>query len=156
MNCSTWTCKTRHTAVGVIRILLGIAMIAFWVMKLGANAEMIEMVGSAWAAMWLDFLSTTTWFWIAVVGEILAWILLLTWCKLCSKIWAVVALIIMVFAVNAVWFNLNAILVIIFALVVLVFGPGKRCFCTCKACKKWGCCGTGTCNTQTWSDMQQQ
>lgn len=61
-------------------------MLVFGVMKFGAPAEMMEMVGGAGAALGMDFLSVTTWFWIAVIGEILAGLLLLTGCEKLSKL----------------------------------------------------------------------
>lgn len=68
----------------VLRMLLGIAMIYFGVSKFGAPDMMVNFVGSAGAKMGLGFLSVQTWFWIAVIGEILAGLLLLVggkWAK---------------------------------------------------------------------------
>jgi uncharacterized membrane protein YphA (DoxX/SURF4 family) len=70
--------------------------------------------------MGMDFLSITTWFWIAVIGEIIAGLLLLSGCKKLSKIGAILTLIVMVFAVNAAGFSPNAIVVSAFALIILV------------------------------------
>ena len=119
--------------VGVIRILLGIAMIYFGVTKLGASPEMMAFIGGAGHKFGLTFLSTTAWFWIAVVGEILAGAMLLTghW----AKVGALLTLIIMAFAVNAVGANLNAILVTIGALIIVWYGCGTRCLCKCPDCK---------------------
>lgn len=128
--------------VGVIRILLGIAMLYFGVMKLGAGADMVAMIGGAGHKFGLTFLSTTTWFWIAVVGELLAGALLVTghW----AKIGALLTLIIMAFAINAMGPNLNAVLVSLASLVIVRKGCGAWCLCTCKDCKM-ACCEGGHC-----------
>lgn len=122
-----------NKVVGGIRILLGIAMLYFGGMKIGASPEMMAFVGGAAHKFGLTFLSTTVWFWIAVVGELLAGALLLTghW----AKVGALLTLIIMAFAVNAVGANLNAILVTIGALIIVWYGCGTRCLCKCPDCK---------------------
>jgi uncharacterized membrane protein YphA (DoxX/SURF4 family) len=61
---------------------------------------MIEMVGGAGPALGLTFISTTTWFWIAVVGEILAGLFLVSGCCKLTKIGAWLTVIIMIFALN--------------------------------------------------------
>jgi len=61
---------------------------------------MIEMVGGAGPALGLTFISTTTWFWIAVVGEILAGLFLVSGCCKLTKIGAWLTIIIMIFALN--------------------------------------------------------
>lgn len=58
--------------LGGVRIIMGLWMLVMGIMKLGANPEMMEMVGGAGHMLGLTFLSTITWFWIATIGEILA------------------------------------------------------------------------------------
>jgi len=153
MNCSGNCASMKGKVLGVVRILLWLFMIFMWVMKFGAPAEMVEMIWGAGAALGLDFLSITTWFWLAVIGELLAGILLLTGCNKLSKIGAILALIIMVFAVNAVGFNTNSIIVSIAALVILIMGPGAWTCCKMSCCT-WGACSKN--DTQMQQQQQQQ
>jgi hypothetical protein len=78
--------------------------------------------------------------------------MLLSGCKKIAKLGAILTLIIMVFAINAMGFDPNAIIVTIGALVVLVMGPGCWGICPGKCCKKGDCCGDtcndGTCDTK--------
>jgi uncharacterized membrane protein YphA (DoxX/SURF4 family) len=115
-----------NKALFVLRILLGLAMIYFGVTKIGAPAMKVAFVGGAGAKMGLDFLSVTTWFWIAVVGEILAGLLILAGNKL-AKIGAILTLIIMVFVGNAIGWdisNVNFVLTTLASLVILFYGAG--------------------------------
>lgn len=142
-------CNTTSSVVWLVRILLGAAMIFFWASKFGMWPEGQAMIWWAAHLVWLTFLSATTWFWIAVIGEVVAWVLLLFWWK--TKIWALLTLLIMVFAWNFTgWdLNINAIAVSLAAIIVLVWGPGKW------ACDK-KCCGGCTpegkdcCGSKTW------
>ena len=142
-------CSTKAKVLGGLRILLWVFMLAMWVMKFGADAATMEMVGGAWAALWLWFLSVGTWFWIAVAWEIIAWAMLLSGCKKLVKLGAILTLIIMVFAIGATGFGANAIVTTIAALVILVMWGW--CWTLCKlSCCKGGSCSTGAC------DIQQQ
>lgn len=144
-------CATKGKVLGAIRIIVWLMMLAFGIMKFGAPMEMKEMVGGAWAALGLDFLSTMTWFWLAVAGEIVAWLLLLSGCKKLVKVGAVLALIIMVFAINATGFDPKALVVVIGSLAVLAMWPGCWTLCKMPCCKGGACCTKdGTC------DMEQQ
>lgn len=141
---------TTHKVLWVVRILLGLGMLAFGIMKLAAagNAEMVQMVGSAGHAMWLTFLSITAWFWIAAIWETLAGAFLLTghW----YKYGAILTIIIMIFAINAAGPMVNAIGFLVAAVLILWMGPGAWMICKCKSCKACcdRCCGT--------NHMQQQ
>jgi hypothetical protein len=87
----------------------------------------IAFIGGAGAKMGLGFLSVQVWFWIAVVGEILAGLLLLAGGKF-AKIGALLTLIIMVFVGNAIGWNVsnvNFVLTTLAALVVLFYGNGS-------------------------------
>jgi len=71
--------------MGVIRILLGLVMLYFGIMKVIGPAEMHALVGgAAHKFTFLQFLSTEVWFWIATIGEIVAGIFLITghWYKI--------------------------------------------------------------------------
>lgn len=138
---------TKGKVLGAIRIFVWAFMLFMWVMKFGADDATVQMVGGAWAALGLDFLSVNTRFWIAVAWEITAWLLLLTWCKKLSKLGAVLALIIMVFAINATGFDPKAIVVVIGSLVVLTMWTGSWTLC------KMACCKGGACDV---SQQQQQ
>ena len=138
--------KNAKILLGVVRILAWLDLLVFGLMKLGADNAMKEMVGGAGHALGLTFLPITTWFWIAVVGEILAWLMLV--CGKRAKYGAILALIIMVFAINAKWVDAqaidpNAIFVALVSLAVLVFGSGYYIFNKGKFQKEGTCCHTG-------------
>lgn len=139
--------------LGIIRILLGAGMLFFWVMKLMQMGDpgTVEMVGGAGHAMGLKFLSVTVWFWIATIGEILAGAMLLTGHK--YKVGAILTIIIMAFAINAVGMDPKAIAFLVGAILVLVMGPGCWMLCPCKSCK--ACC-SGMCASKGKGDQQQQ
>ena len=87
---------------------------------------MVNFVGGAGAKMGLGFLSVATWFWIAVIGEIVAGLLLILGGK-SAKTGAILTLIIMIFAGNAIGWNLAMLqwtLTTLAALVVLFYGTG--------------------------------
>ncbi len=147
-------CSTKGKVLGAIRILVGLAMLIFGVMKFGAPADAQAFIGGAGHKLGLTFLSIGTWFWIAVIGEIIAGLLLISGCKKLSSLGAILTLIIMVFAINAAGFDLNAILVSVGALVVLVMGPGCRGFCKFPCCKG-GSCDTGACSVNPQQQQQQ-
>jgi len=138
----------------IIRILLWAAMLYRGCMKLwNMSPESIEFVGWAWHKMGLTFLSTTVWFWIAVIGQIAAGLMLLFWWK--AKWGAVLTLVFMIFVWN-VWgwdllANPKAWITCIAGLIILFKGswawaicPEAGC-CKPKSCspdgKSWGCCG---------------
>ncbi len=131
----------------VIRILTWLAMLYFWISKLWWWSEgMSQLWGAAPALLpFLWFLSNAVRWRIATIGEILAWILLISWCRILSRSGAILTILIMIFAWNAVWFNTNLILVTIWALAVLACGPwcwkicGKWCPCNKWWCKDWAC-----------------
>lgn len=119
------------------------------------------MAGVGWAGhlLWLTFLSAATWFWIAVVGEIIAWLFLVSGCCKLTKVGAILTLIIMVFALNMLgWTTPDTLipwLFVVVSIVLLVWGRGARCFCTCAACKACtdgSCCSWGSCASATMSD----
>jgi len=117
-------------------------MLYFGAMKIGASDMMVNFVGGAGAKMGLGFLSVHTWFWIAVIGEIVAGLFLLLGGKW-TKIGAILTLIIMMFAGNAIGWNFSMVnwtLTTLAALVMLFYGTGC-----------WSddpnCCG-GTCETK--------
>gem|GEM_PF-3592716 len=58
------------------------------IMKLGADAQTMEMVGGAAHGFGLTFLSAVSWFWIATIGEILAGLFLVSGCCKLTKIGA--------------------------------------------------------------------
>lgn len=139
-----------------VRILAGLWILWWWLMKLWASPEMMQMVGSAWPAMWLTFFGVTTWFWIAVVGEILAWLFLVSGCRKLTGIGAGLTIVIMLFALNLMgWTTPDTLLAWIFLAIgigIFIMGRGARCFCVGPCCKKWssdksttGCCGGWTC-----------
>lgn len=149
-------CALCSKVTGVIRILLGAAMIYFGVSKFGAWPEMQAFVGGAAHKLGLTFLSVWVWFWIAMIGEIVVGLMLILWFK--TRLAALLTLVIMVFAYaatgwNILW-NMNALIVSIASLVILWKGTGDWAVCWCN---KWscetkstgGCCG-GSCHT--WWD----
>ena len=123
----------------ILRILLGIGMLWAGVSKLGIPAEMHTMVGMAAHQVGLTFLSTETWFRIATIGEILAWLFLISGCCKLTKWGAGLTVIIMLFALNLIWWtsamSLMAWAYLIVALVILIWGGGSRTLCMCSACR---------------------
>jgi uncharacterized membrane protein YphA (DoxX/SURF4 family) len=116
-----------NKALFVLRILLGLAMLYFWATKIGAPEMKIAFIGGAGAKMGLDFLSVTAWYWIAVIGEILAGLLLLAGGKF-GKIGALLTLIIMVFVGNTIGWdvsNVKFVLTTFASLVILFYGNGS-------------------------------
>lgn len=149
--------------VWVIRILLGAVMLYFWIMKFSADADMIAFIWWAAHGMWLTFLSLTTWFWIATIGEILAWLMLLFGWH--TKWGAILALIIMFFAYSATGWdiigNYKSLIVTIASLVILFSGSGDWAICPEDGCcsKKWwyslwwwGCCGGWCHDKDAWEE----
>lgn len=145
---------------GSVRIITWTALLFFGITKLMSYPEAIGI----WAAahqFWLTFLSIETWFWIAVVAEILAWVQLLFGWK--ARAWAVLTVIIMIFAWNFTWWNMNinAALIMLWALVVLIkwtgawaIEPTGKCGkeCIVKWCCGWTCsCKKWLCTCETWN-----
>lgn len=140
-----------NKVLGVLRIVFGLWMLWAWISKISASPEMIAGVGSAAHMLGLTFLSTTAWFWIAVVGEILAWLFLVSGCCKLTKVWAILTLVIMVFALNMLgWTTPDTIiawLFVVVAIALLVWGRGSRCFCPFACCKGVACCEGGCCDS---------
>lgn len=115
---------------------------------MNAGPDMANMIGGAAHAMGLTFLSTTVWFWLAAIGEILAGVLLIA--GLFLPLASLLMLIIMIVAfVGAHKSNMqegmSTILFMIAALGLGFAGPGKysvQALCG-KKCGKG--CSTGTC-----------
>lgn len=144
--------------LGAIRIIAGLWMLWAGLSKLFAvTPEMMAWVGGAGHLLGLTFLSVNAWFWIAVVGEIIAWLFLVSWCCKLTKVGAVLTLIIMVFALNMLGWTTGMTLIpwlfVLVSLALLVYGPWARCFCgfpCCKygaTCASGSCCGGGACGT---------
>ncbi len=145
--------------LGALRLLIWVGMLAMGIMKLNVTPDMITMVGGAWHQMWLTFLSMSTWFWIATLGEIIAWLFLVSGCCKLTKIGAWLTVVIMIFALNSLWWTTpDTVLAWVFFVIaasILVWGRGARCFCTCAACKTCtdgSCCSWGSCASATMSD----
>lgn len=149
-------CALCGKVTGVIRILLGAAMIYFGASKFGAWPEMQAFVGGAAHNLGLTFLSVGVWFWIAMIAEIVVWLMLIVWFK--TRLAAVVTLVIMVFAYSAtgwdILWNTNALIVSLASLIVLWKWTGAWAVCGCK----WRSCPTkpngGCCwwHCHTWWD----
>jgi uncharacterized membrane protein YphA (DoxX/SURF4 family) len=144
--------------LGGVRIIFGLWMLWAGLSKLFAvTPEMMAWVWSAGHLLGLTFLSVNSWFWIAVVGEIIAWLFLVSWCCKLTKVGAVLTLIIMVFALNMLgWTTPDTLipwLFVVVSIALLVYGPWARCFCGFPCCKYGAncaggsCCGGGTCGT---------
>ncbi len=163
MNTTSSTCRT---IMGIIRIALWLVMLYFGVMKVFGPVETHAMIGGAAHKVGLTFLSLETWFWIATIGEILAGIFLTTGHR--YRIGAVLTLIVMAFAINAVGPGWLPIATALAALAVLIWGAGKWRVCCCRYCMKGdmgGCCGkcmgckdgkSCTCASEHHAHMQQQ
>lgn len=136
--------KTLSQALMVLRILLGIAMIYFGATKFGADANKMAFIGWAAYGLGLTFLSTTTWFWVATIGEILAWILLIMG-KCYTKYGAGLTLIIMIFVGNAIGWNFaDPMFSSVFFLSIVVLWLD---WYLCESCDDKTCCG-GSCSTK--------
>lgn len=143
-----WKSGMQHKVIWGIRIVTWLVMLVFGIMKVaGWSAAMAQYwVAATDLLPFLDFLSDTTWGWIATAGEIISWLFLLSWCWIMVKYWAILALLIMVFAatqgIMPPW-----IIVVIWSLVVLTkwWGARKLCGKWCP-CNKW--CNSGTCDIQ--------
>ncbi len=159
-------CKPCAKITWIIRILVWAAMLYFGVMKLWADAGKIAFIWWAAHDLGLTFLSVTTWYWIALIGQIVSWILLLLWWK--ATCGAALTLIIFIFIWNTKDWNLlsdpKAGLICIGALIVLFKGSGtwalqEESGAFCKYCKwwscgtkpSWGCCGW---SCHTWEDVE--
>lgn len=157
-NCNAWRCGK---VLWVIRILTWLAMLIFGVMKLWWWAEGMAWLWSAAPNLlpFLSFLPDIARGWIATIGEILAWLLLISGCGIFVRAGALLTLLIMIFAWNAGGLNPNLILVSLWALIALFCGWGcwkicgpwcpcnKMWWCTCSggSCKGWSC-STGMCD----------
>lgn len=143
--------------LGGLRIIFGLWMLWAGLSKLfGANPEMMAWVGGAGHMLGLTFLSTTAWFWIAVAGEIIAWLFLVSGCCKLTKVGAILTLVIMVFALNMLGWTTSDTLIpwlfVIVSIVLLVYGRGARCFCKCTACKM---CTDGWCGWTCWTEKMK-
>lgn len=119
-SCSTGGCKTKKTVLTILSLALGLGMLIFGLMKFGAPIEMQEWIGGAAHQAGLTFLSISTWFWIATIGEIIAGILLLIGCSKGKKAGALLTIIIMLVALNSTgWVDAKAYVFAAVALVVL-------------------------------------
>ncbi len=143
-SCSTWNCGK---ILWVLRILLGLGMLYMGIMKFTMLPGVLDMLGGSAHALWFDFLSVNVWGWIAIVGEILAGLLLLVGCKGAKK-WAFLTAIIMIFALNMTgWADWKAWLFFVVAMIILIRGGGKRSVCGKSCSCKSGCTG-GSCDTK--------
>jgi hypothetical protein len=152
--------------LGGLRIIFGLWMLWAGLSKLFAvTPDMIAWVWSAGHLLGLTFLSVSSWFWIAVVGEIIAWLFLVSWCCKLTKVGAVLTLIIMVFALNMLGWTtpdtLIAWLFVVVSVALLVYGQWARCFCGFPCCK-WGkactdgsCCAGGSCGTDMMKEWAE-
>ncbi len=133
-------------------------MLAFGIMKVaGWSAWMAQYWAAATDLLpFLGFLSAVAWGWIATIGEIIAWLFLLSGCRILSKAWAILALVIMAFA-STQWIMPPWIVVVLWSLVVLTQWPWARklCgkWCPCNKCS-WGSCACdkndGSCGCDAW------
>ena len=151
--------------LGVFRIALALGMLYFWLKKLGATPENAAFIWWAAHLMWLTFLSVGVRFWIATIAELLAAILLFSGCKSCTKWWALLTIIVMIFALNTLWWITAQTMVMVswifllIAVALLVRGPGKwRFYSLCKSSQSscGGCCGTDAQQHQQHQQQQQQ
>jgi len=135
----------------VLRIITWAILIIFGLGKFWWWSEWMAELGSA-ATNLLPFLSvipTVARWWIAAISEVVAWLFIISWCRLLVSKWAILALLIMVFAWTSQWISVPLIIVSAWALVALFVGPGSRKFCpwACPCKDEWGrCCSwTGAC-----------
>lgn len=132
---------TCNKIMGVVRILLGVVMLYMGVTKLLDPAGMQEFIGGAAHELGLTFFSLGVWFRIATVAELLAGWFLVTghW----YRIWAVLTLIVMAFAINYAGLGRLPITVTLASVAVLIWGAGSWRLCHGSCCR-WdddGCCG---------------
>ena len=137
-------CK-KNIGLLIIRLALGGLLLMGGLGKImGATPEMMTMIGWAAHSMGLTFLSTTVWFWMAAVGETLAWTIFLL--GLFLPLGSVLTIIIAIVAfVGAHKMDMQSGMPVLFmgviALGMWFAGPGKY---SLKAlCCKW----TNNCDT---------
>ncbi len=121
-------CKFNHnTGLLILRLILAAVFIYHVIPKLGAPDGMVAFIGWAPIWMWLDFLSASTWFYLAVVWEL--FIVLSALLGFWTRCGSVVLWIIMFFAMTAKKWGMPAIeMDLILAgigLVLFIAGPGK-------------------------------
>lgn len=121
-------CNYAHNAgLLILRLLLGGLFIYHVLPKLGAPAGMVNFIGGVPGSLGLTFLSTQTWFWLAVVGEITVAVTALL--GLWTRAWMVVLWIIMFFAMTTKDWGMPAIeldlVLAVIGIVLFVAGPGK-------------------------------
>jgi uncharacterized membrane protein YphA (DoxX/SURF4 family) len=128
------------TGLLILRLLLASVFMFHVLPKFGAGAGMISFIGWAPIALGLTFFSAATWFYLAVIGELVVVITMLLGRR--TRLGSVVLLILMFFAMSAKRRGFPAIeldlLLSGLAIVMLVAWPGK--FSMTKACRR-GCMG---------------
>lgn len=157
-----WCSNMCSYVTWVLRILLGAAWIYFGVSKFGADADKMEFIGSAATGLFpfLDFLSTSVWFWVAAITQIVMGLVLLAGCRFLVKYAAVMSLIMLMFITHTAWWWLNIdptatwilmyVPVILAALgtVVVLKGAGAFVLCPMSSCR-WGSCDAWSCSTKS-------
>lgn len=121
-------CNYAHNAgLLILRLLLGWLFIYHVLPKLGAPAWMVNFVGGVPGSLGLTFLSTQTWFWLAVVWEITIAVTALL--GLWMRAWMVILWIVMFFAMAAKKWGMPAIeldlVLAVIGIVLFVAWPGK-------------------------------
>lgn len=137
------TCCKKSIGLLIIRLGLWWLLLMWGISKImSATPEMMNMVGGAAHNMWLTFLSTNVWFWLAAIWETLAWATFLLGIFL--PLWSILAVIIMAVAFAGAH-NANmqegmpAIFLWVVALGMWFAGPGKYSLknLLCKKCEEW-------------------
>ncbi len=121
-------CRYCHsTGLLLLRLLLASVFMFHVLPKFSAGPELMAFVGWVPTGMWLTLLSATTWFYVAMIGELFVIITALLWRW--TRVGSVVIWILMFFAMAAKHWMLPSIeLEIILtgiALVLFVAWPGK-------------------------------
>lgn len=143
-------CSSCSIITGILRIVAWGILLWKWIPKLGASPEMIEAIGSAWPAfleslgIGMQLFSNEIWFWLAVAGELIAWLLLLFGFK--AKLGAWIAILVLLFIWNFKNWDfigdIPALLITIGAITVLFKGPWAAAFWSQPkkaCCCNWKC-----------------
>lgn len=131
------TCCKKSIGLLIIRIGFGAFFLMWGITKL-MSPEMADMIGGAAHGIWLTFLPTNVWFWLAAGGEVLAWLTFLLGIFLpLGSLLAVIIMLVAFFGAHSgnmqEW--MSALAFLIASLGLWFAGPGKY---SLKAlCCKW-------------------